>query len=105
MAANDVGFLVVVLFISYIAAKVSQCRNLFETERGLELLLRTKKQRTGPRSVVVSASDCGSEGLGFESRQSHVGRVVGSDPVGFLWEGRGFGSRQVHVGMSWVRIA
>ena len=73
MAANDVGFLVVVLFISYIAAKVSQCRNLFETERGLELLLRTKKQRTGPRSVVVSASDCGSEGLGFESRQSHVG--------------------------------
>ena len=29
--------------------------------------------RTGPRSAVVSASDCGSEGLGFESHQSHVG--------------------------------
>ncbi len=28
---------------------------------------------TGPRSAVVSASDCGSEGLGFESHQSHVG--------------------------------
>ena len=27
----------------------------------------------GPRSVVVSASDCGSQGLGFESHQSHVG--------------------------------
>ena len=30
-------------------------------------------KRTGPRSAVVSASDCGSEGLGFESHQSHVG--------------------------------
>ena len=29
--------------------------------------------KTGPRSAVVSASDCGSEGLGFESHQSHVG--------------------------------
>ena len=28
---------------------------------------------TGPRSAVVSASDCGSEGRGFESHQSHVG--------------------------------
>ena len=28
---------------------------------------------TGPRSAVVSTSDCGSEGLGFESHQSHVG--------------------------------
>ena len=28
---------------------------------------------TGPRSAAVSASDCGSEGLGFESHQSHVG--------------------------------
>ena len=27
---------------------------------------------TGPRSVAVSASDCGSEGLGFESHQSHA---------------------------------
>ena len=27
----------------------------------------------GPRSAVVSASDCESEGLGFESHQSHVG--------------------------------
>ena len=32
-----------------------------------------KKEETGPRSAVVSASDCGSEGLGFESHQSHVG--------------------------------
>ena len=32
-----------------------------------------KKEETGPRSAVVSASDCGSEGLGFESYQSHVG--------------------------------
>ena len=32
-----------------------------------------KKEGTGPRSAVVSASDCGSEGLGFESHQSHVG--------------------------------
>ena len=28
---------------------------------------------TGPRSVVVSVLDCGSETLGFESHQSHVG--------------------------------
>ena len=28
---------------------------------------------TSPCSAVVSASDCGSEGLGFESHQSHVG--------------------------------
>ena len=34
---------------------------------------RYKKIVTGPRSAVVSASDCGSEGLGFESHQSHVG--------------------------------
>ena len=29
--------------------------------------------KTGPHSAVVSASDCRSEGLGFESHQSHVG--------------------------------
>ena len=28
---------------------------------------------TGPRSAVVSASDCGLGDLGFESHQSHVG--------------------------------
>ena len=28
---------------------------------------------TGPRSAVVSASDCRSVDLGFESHQSHVG--------------------------------
>ena len=32
-----------------------------------------KTDIAGPRSAVVSASDCGSEGLGFESHQSHVG--------------------------------
>ena len=31
---------------------------------------------TGPRSAVISASDCGSEGLGFESHQSHVGFFI-----------------------------
>ena len=47
---------------------------------------------TGPRSAVVSASDCGSEGLGFESHQSHVGffspssALAGSYPeLGVLW--------------------
>ena len=33
----------------------------------------TNTASTGPRSVVVSASDCESEGLGFESHPSHVG--------------------------------
>ena len=33
----------------------------------------TNAASTGPHSVVVSASDCGSEGLGFKSHQSHVG--------------------------------
>ena len=32
-----------------------------------------KTRITGPRRVVVSTSDCESEGLGFESHQSHVG--------------------------------
>ena len=35
--------------------------------------MNEESQVTGPRSAVVSASDCGSEGLGFESHQSHVG--------------------------------
>ena len=30
-----------------------------------------ENSNTGPRRVVVSASDCGSQGLGFESHQSH----------------------------------
>ena len=33
-------------------------------------MLQKNKNLTGPRSAVVSASDCGSEGLGFESHQS-----------------------------------
>ena len=33
----------------------------------------TNTASTGPCSVVVSASDCESEGLGFESHPSHVG--------------------------------
>ena len=32
-----------------------------------------KPQLTGPYSVVVSASDCRLEGLGFKSHQSQVG--------------------------------
>ena len=37
---------------------------------------QNKKDNTGPRSVVVSASDCGSEGFGFESHQSHEGIFI-----------------------------
>ena len=43
------------------------------TWNDLSLPLQQKPSLTGPQSVVVSASDCGSEGLGFESHQSHVG--------------------------------
>ena len=39
---------------------------------------------TGPRSVVVSALDCGSETLGFESHQSHVGGGGGFSPSRLL---------------------
>ena len=47
---------------------------------------------TGPRSAVISASDCGSEGLGFESHQSHVGffipgRLLPRAGVWAQWEG------------------
>ena len=31
-----------------------------------------KRRATSPHSIVLSVSDCGSEGLGFESQQSHV---------------------------------
>ena len=41
---------------------------------------------TGPRSAVVSASDCGSEGLGFESHQSHVGFFGPGRLSGQSWE-------------------
>ena len=45
-----------------------------ESHFNVSLIVRDKVTRqTGPRSAVVSASDCGSEGLGFESHQSHVG--------------------------------
>ena len=42
-------------------------------DNGFELPREKMCLMTGPRSAVVSASDCGSEGLGFESHQSHVG--------------------------------
>ena len=44
-----------------------------------------KYSGTGPRSAVVSASDCGSEGLGFESHQSHVGFFGPGPELGVLW--------------------
>ena len=48
----------------------SQC---LEKWRNSKTIQYKKDTNTGPRSAVVSASDCGSEGLGFESHQSHVG--------------------------------
>ena len=44
-----------------------------------------KELLTGPRSAVVSTSDCGSEGLGFKSHQSHVGFFGPGPELGVLW--------------------
>ena len=47
----------------------------------------TNAASTGPHSVVVSASDCGSEGLGFKFHQScNISALAGSHPeLGVLW--------------------
>ena len=52
-------------FIQRLPRHVQQTRSRTQTNK------HTHTRR--PRSAVVSASDCGSEGLGFESHQSHVG--------------------------------
>ena len=58
-----------------LCGSVKKCRSLSSSVKKCKSLSdRVKNFRsTGPRSAVVSASDCGSEGLGFESHQSHVG--------------------------------
>ena len=65
--------------ISRFACHMPQPLRSLVQEVRAHIARRTRSERqTGPHSAVVSASDCGSEGLGFESHQSHVGHTTNS---------------------------